>query len=349
MKTSLSKFFLRAVSAMLALIVCMSLFGCAPSKSEYRDFNYFAMDTYITLRLAYAQKDGTRLSDEYLNDVAAECERIVGEVDLAVSCHNPSSEVYALNSSINKLLSANELLVSVISTANNIHKLTGGVFDYSLGTLTELWNVNDGGPVPSPAEISEALTHSGTEKFLISGASITKLDTEAKLDLGGIGKGAAAQRLLEYLSTTDVEYGIVSIGGNIGVYGEKPNYGTYKIGLRDPDDKNSVLGHFYLGGGFVSVSGDYERYFEEDGVRYHHIIDPRTGYPARSGLRSVAVHATNGALSDALSTALFILGVEKSMALYENSTLDFEAVFVTDSGEIIATPGLEGSFVIAEK
>jgi len=339
MKTSF-----RLLSIILAAVMCLSLFGCAADKAEYRDFNYFAMDTYITLRLARTKADGTVISDSYLEKTAEECEKILAKIELAISSHNPSSDVYALNADINKMLSADKDLLAIIDTAGTIHSLTGGVFDYTLGALTDLWNINGGGPVPDADSISEALSHTGPQKFLIKDSSITKLDPAAKLDFGGIGKGIAAQRLLEYLSTTDVEYGIVSLGGNIGVFGEKPDYGDYKIGLRNPFDESGVAGYFYITSGFVSVSGDYERYFEENGVRYHHILDPRTGRPADSGLRSVAVHTANGALSDALSTALFILGYEKSMELYESGSLDFEAVFITDDGDLRYTPGIADRF-----
>ena len=336
----------KIISLILSLVMCLSLFGCASGDKEYSDFNYFAMDTYITLRLARKTADGTVLTDSYLSGVADECEKILSKIELAISAHSPASDVYALNSDINKLLSVNEDLLAIINTANTIRSLTGGVFDYTLGALTELWNIKGGGPVPTADAISEALSHTGAGKFLIKDRSITKLDPDAKLDFGGIGKGIAAQRLLEYLSTTDVQYGLVSLGGNIGVFGEKPEYGTYKVGLRSPDDAAEVAGYFYITSGFVSVSGDYERYFEEDGVRYHHIIDPRTGRPADSGLRSAAVHTANGALSDALSTALFILGAEKSLELYESGSIDFEAVFTTADGEIICTPGIADSFEI---
>lgn len=329
-----------------AALVCVLLTGCASDTAEYKDYSYFAMDTYITIRLAYKTENGNRLSDEYLDSAAEECEDILAGIDLAISCHNPKSDVYALNSDINKMLSADDDLLAILETADKIHSLTDGVFDYSLGALTELWNVNGGGPVPDIADINEAMRHTGTDKFSVSGKSVTKLDPAAKLDFGGIGKGIAAQRLLEYLSTTDIEYGIVSLGGNIGVYGEKPEYGNYKIGLNDPDDPEKIACYFYLTSGFVSVSGNNEHYFEENGVRYHGIIDPRTGYPADSGLDSVAVHTANGALSDALSTALFILGEEKSMELYESGSLDFEAVFISSDGNITYTPGLEGSFEI---
>ena len=235
-----------------------------------------------------------------------------------------------------------------------LSSLTGGAFDYTLGNLTELWNITGGGPrgdstPPAQHEIDAALSHCGRDKIKITGDRISKLDVNVKIDFGGIGKGMAAQQLLEYLSTTDVEYGLVSIGGNIGVFGEKPEYGNYKIGIRDPIDTSGVIGYCYIGSGFVSVSGDYERYFESDGVRYHHILDPKTGYPAESGVHSVAVIASNGAAADALSTALFVMGVDKSLEFYSEGSLSFEAIFVTDSGEIVTTPGISEDMFEAVK
>lgn len=344
MKTSF-----RILSVILLLPLLLAVFpGCAANDdAEYRDFNYFAMDTYITFRFSRTADDGSLLADDYLAKAADACAAILADVDLAISAHNPASDVYALNSDINKMLSAGDDLLALLDTADRIHSLTGGAFDYTLGALSDLWNITGGGPVPSDEAIAEALSHTGTDKFLISGSSIEKLDTSAKLDFGGIGKGVAAQKVLEYLDTTEIAYGLVSLGGNIGVFGEKPEYGNYKIGVRDPSDESGVIGYLYLTSGFVSVSGDYERYFEQDGVRYHHILDPETGYPADSGVRSVAVHTSNGASADALSTALFILGVDKSMALYDEGMLDFEAVFVTDDGRVVVTPGLEGRFELS--
>lgn len=337
----MTSFFL--IAALLFSI--FSLTSCGET-AEYSDHSFFALDTYITIRLARVDDNGSKLTDEYLAEVADGCADILNKVDLAISAHNESSDVYALNSDINRMLSADEMLVSLLDTADRISSLTGGAYDYTLGALTELWNITGGGPVPSEEDINEALSHCGADKFKIDGSSITKVDKEAKLDFGGIGKGVATQLILEYLDTTDVSYGLVSLGGNIGVYGKKPEYGNFKIGIRDPESTDSVIGYLYLNSGFVSVSGDYERFFEEDGVRYHHILDPKTGYPADSGLRSVAVHTANGASADALSTALFILGVEDAMKLYNEGTLDFEAVFITDDGRIIATPGLADMFEI---
>lgn len=336
--------FVRKLSLVLALITvlasCTVLFSGCGKRGNYRDYNYFVMDTHVTIRLATDGKNG-KLSDEYLGSVANECASILTKLDGVFSSTNEASQVYALNSNINMMLGADSTLIAVLQAADRIAKITNGAYDYALGALTELWNVNDGGPVPSSSDINYATVHSGSDKFKISGTTVTKLDGMAKIDLSGIGHGYAAQEILNYLETTDIQYGIISIGDNVSVYGDKPKNETFKIGLRDPKSDSDVIGYMYLTSGFVSVSGNYENYFEENGVRYHHIIDKSTGYPAESGLCSVAVHTTNGASADALSTALFVMGVEKSLELYNSGDIEFEAVFVTDDGRVITTPGLD--------
>lgn len=329
--------------AALSVLLLTVLIGCGDGASEYYDSCFFGMDTYITLRFARESAEGTALSDEYLEKTAAECASLLNRLDLLLSAHNPSSELYALNQNVDVMTNVDEELLSVLDVAFNICDLTGGAYDPTLGGLCELWNITGGGPVPEDGKIIEALLHAGTDKLVVNGDSVYKTDPLTKIDLGGVGKGYATQALLEYLTTTDVPYGLVSLGGNVGVFGSKENGETYKIGVRDPNDASGVVGYTYISSGFLSVSGDYERYFEEGDQRYHHIFDPVTGYPADSGLRSVACFASNGAGADALSTALFVMGVEKGLELYEKGVFPFEAIFITDDNEIVLTDGLAQS------
>ncbi len=333
----------RMLSLLLtSLLLLTALAGCGNGVSkEYYDAHFFGMDTYITLRFAKTDESGKALSEEYLNTVAKKCAAILNDADLLLSAHNEKSQVYALNREINMMVDSEGDLLSVLDTAYTISELTNGAYDPTIGDLIELWNVNGGGPVPGDADIKESLLHTGMDKIVMNGNTITKQDSLSKIDLGGIGKGYATGELLEYLVTTDISYGLISLGGNIGVFGTKPEGETYKVGIKDPNDTNAIIGYLYTASGFLSVSGDYERYFEEDGTRYHHLLDPATGYPAESGLQSVACLSANGPAADALSTALFVMGVEEAMALYEDGTLVFEAVFVTDDNEIILTEGLK--------
>ncbi len=329
---------------LLPVLLLTVLAGCGNGAStDYYDADFFGMDTYITLRFAERDADGRALSEDYLKEIAEECAAILNDIDLLLSSHNEKSQVYALNREINMMVDSEGRLLSVLDTAYTISRLTNGAYDPTIGDLVELWNVKGGGPVPDDVDIMESLLHTGTDKIVMNGNTIKKADALTKIDLGGIGKGYATQELLKYLSTTDIPYGLVSVGGSIGVFGEKKSGDPYKIGIKDPSNPAELLGYLHLSSGFLSVSGDSEAYFEADGVRYHHIIDPVTGYPAASGLRSVVCISANGTTADALSTALYVMGAEEAMELYETGTPVFEAVLVTEDNEILLTDGLKAN------
>ena len=335
------------LAAALAVLMTLTFVSCGKeSASAYADSFFTGMDTSITLRLAAEGVDNAALGK-----ASSEVQKIVADLEKILSCHNQSSELYALNRDIHLLIETDETLLSVLETAFQMYELTGGAYDPTIGALTDLWNVNGGGPVPGEEAIAEALTHRGPENLTIDGSSVTKTDTALQIDLGGVGKGYALQEVLSYLSTTEIPYGLVSMGGNIGVFGQKPDASPYQIGIKDPHDTDTIVGYLYISSGFVSVSGDYERFFRQEGVVYHHILDPETGWPADSGLSSVAVYTQNDASADALSTALFVMGAEEGMALYESGQVQFEAVFITADDRIIVTPGLteDGRFELTSK
>lgn len=158
-----------------------------------------------------------------------------------------------------------------------------------------------------------------------------------------MGKGAACDAAVAAYEESGVNRAVVSVGGSVGVYGEKPGGQPWTIALRDPDTEGS-LGTLSLASGFLSTSGSYEKQFTEDGVTYHHLLDPGTGYPAESGLLSVTVWSGSGTLSDALSTACFVLGLEDSLPVLEQ--FDSEAVFITEDHQIYVTEGLADAFFL---
>ncbi len=326
------------------LFPCLT--GCAKTKSPYADSVFTAMDTVVTLRLAKGDVESA-----VLDTARSEAAKIAATLEGILSCHSASSELSALNQNIHLFVDGSETLLSVLETAIQISALTDGAYDPTIGALTDLWNIGAGGPVPGEAAIAEALSHMGTECLTIEGTSVTKQDTALQVDLGGVGKGYALQEILSALAKTEIPYGIVSMGSSVGVFGQKPDGTPYQIGIKDPKNPDTVLGYLYIPSGFVSVSGDYERYFRQDGKVYHHILDPKTGYPADTGLSSVVVYTQNGASADALSTALFVMGAEAGLALYESGQLAFEAMFITKDNQVLLTAGLmeEGKFDLTSR
>lgn len=335
----------RTICFILALI-CVAVCGCSSGEDEYsftRD--YVAMDTVFSLKCGGISESSEASTDP--DELFDRCEAFTAELEKALSATEVGSEVYSFNSDVNALFDADPIFTDVLSSAMEISALTGGAYDPALGTLTFLWNVKGGGPVPSDEQISVALAAAGADNIELDGDTVRKKNSKTKLDLGGIGKGYAAQRLAEYLFDSGVSYGIVSAGRTVGVFGNKPNGDPFKIGIANPFDTDGVVGYLYTEGGFVSVAGDYEQFFIEDGVKYHHIIDPDTGRPSDSGLSSVAVLSQNGATADALSTALMVMGYDSGIEFYRSGEIVFEAVFIGNDGSIMLTDGLEdGKFEI---
>ena len=335
----------KILSIAAAIVAVITLVSCGESsKLTKKTADMFYMDTIISTRFY----GSSAVTDADFDEINKACGEIIKTAESALSRTIADSQISEINQSGNGSLEIDATVREVIAAAFDVSTGTGGAYDPTLGALTDLWDIvgkikSGTSDIPSDGEIAETLTHTGIDKFRINESAIEKFDADAKIDLGGIGKGYAAQMVSDYLNTTELRYGLVSMGGNVGVFGSKPSGEPFKIAIADPDDGDSVVGYILITSGFVSVSGDYERYIEVGDERYHHIFDPATGYPSDGGLRSVAVHCDNGMYADALSTALFVMGMDKGMEFYRNGAYDFEAVFIADSGEITVTDGLRDS------
>lgn len=301
------------------------------------------MDTVIEVKLA----DGTAQSETIFD----KCRELVDRYDKMLSAENGTSDIARFNTSAYGCI-VNPEVGQLIETAHAVWELTDGAFDPTTYNATLLWrSAAETGMLPSTEQLADAAAKRGLELISYDPQSgmLRKSAPHIMLDAGGIGKGFAEAALIEYLNTTDAEYGVLSFGGNISVFGKHPG-GAFNIALRDPQG-DVAIGYLKLTSGFVSVSGGYERYYEIDGERYCHILSPDTGMPAGSELLSATVISQNGAAADALSTAVYVLGsVQDTARLYLaalGSELEFEAVLIFEN-EIFITSGLEGSFSLLD-
>jgi len=278
----------------------------------------------ITLGVFVIQSDAAQTFHFVMGSVLAQ--NLWGE--LGETC---AEEVFSAAEALENELNA---MTEAPALALEVSEASGGAFSPYLGAVTKLWNIDskDGTPfrVPSQEEIEQALQ-------------------EKVLDLGAYGKGAACDEALRKLMES-INGAVINLGGNILTYGKKPFGKSFQIALRDPKGGvTDALGTFTLKGThFISTSGSYEKYFERDGKRYHHIFDPKTGCPTETdGLISVTVitHGSTengGALGDMLSTACFVLGYDDSLALLRQYNAD--AIFIYESGEVRTVGGVRDYF-----
>ena len=312
--------------AVVAAVAAAAIFF-ASSNEVKREF--FAMDTFVSAKVkGFAAKDA-----------AGGISTLVRELDSKqLSRYTSGSEISRINSEAETVLS--DEMRDYITELLEVGKISGGKFDIALGAVSDLWSFNDSPRVPSSDELTEALSHSGSEKLSLSGNILTRADG-CIVDLGSAGKGIALDKVKSYLSDKKISSAVVSVGGSVLLYGK----GSFNVGVRDPwgEAGRSVM-TVKLGAGCVSTSGSYERCFEQGGKRYHHILDPDTGLPVENGLVSVTVISDSGLLSDALSTACFVLGAEGGAKLA--AKYGCEAIFITEDKKVICTDGIKPNVTV---
>ena len=244
-------------------------------------------------------------------------------------------------------------LWDLMETAAAYSSATGGAFDITVAPVLLAWGfTTEEYHVPAPAELEALLPLVGPEHIHSLGENddgtvSVELDRGTQIDLGGIGKGYASDRVASIFREYEIPRGLLRLGGSVLAIGDRPDGAAWLVGIQDPRDPDSadafaaVLG---LTDAYAVTSGSYQRYFEQDGKTYHQIIDPATGYPAESGLTSVTVVADsadgNGALCDALSTALFVMGEERALELWRSGQYDFQMILVTEDDRVVVTGGL---------
>lgn len=289
---------------LFVLIAVLFLGGCVP-KEQLTHKTVFAMDTVMDLQIWGSDGDKAVQQIEYL----------LGDLEDSWSAASDTSDLAALNRGENI---SSPTQAAFLENVQALSVRTGGAFNPRLGGKVALWGFyDDNYRIPTAQELESA---------------------PERWDLGAVVKGYAGDLAVQRLQALDVDRAILNLGGNIQTYGSKSDGTPWKIGIQSPKGGGTVGTVSVTGTMSIVTSGDYQRYFEENGVRYHHILDPETGCPADSGLTSVTVICRNGVTADALSTALFVMGLEKAAAFWRQSD-DFEAVFISIDGKIYATEG----------
>ena len=263
----------------------------------------------------------------------------MGRIDALMGPHGSKSDAVRLSGSAT-LVAVNPETAAVIAEGLQVATQSGGAFDMGLGRLKKLWGIETDHPrVPTPAEIRRALTGTGPGDLALSSDQVRKRAAAVEVDLGGIAKGYAIDRAVAVLRAAGIRHAAVNAGGDIRLIGDRLGR-PWRIGIEHPRDPQKMLAALDLSDLSVVTSGDYERYFIRNGIRYHHIFDPRTGSPAR-GCQSVTVVAADATRADALATAAFVLGPAKGLALLERLP-GVEGLLVDSHGKVTMTTGLKG-------
>ncbi len=280
-----------------------------------------------------AYGDDQDFLDSAVTGAFAEMQRL----EKQLSTHLPDSEISRLNTSSGPLELTGETR-ALISRGEEIARLSDGAFEMGLGGVKALWQIESEQPrIPTDAELHLALSGLGPGDIVIQGSLVSRRSPEVLADLGGIAKGYAADRALEVLKDAGVASATINAGGDIallGTHSGKP----WRIGIQHPRHQDQILVTLEVTDQAVVTSGDYERFFEREGVRYHHIFDPSTGHPARL-CQSVTIVANDAETADALATAVFVMGPELGLALLEGLP-DVEGLIVTADGQLLKSSGL---------
>lgn len=230
--------------------------------------------------------------------------------------------------------------LAVVKRSLEIAAITDGGFNIAVGPAVDAWSVTERQRIPSDAELRELVPLTNWAGIQVDDkqGTIFLPRVGMRIDVGGIGKGFAADRVVEVMKTSGAVAGVVALSGDIKAFGDLPGASGFPVGIRHPRQEDGVLAVVRLKDEAISTAGDYERFFERDGVRYHHILDPRTLKPARE-CQSVTVIAREGLMADGLDTGIFVLGPERGMALVERLP-DVEAIIVDRDGRMLLSSGL---------
>lgn len=317
----------------MIVLITVILSACSGMKPETANFE--AMDTLMSLTV-------------YGGEVCSQLKSEINKLDSLLDATDEDSEIYRLNrdKGVDLSVDTDRLIGEALALCGRLD----GCFDITVYPAVLEWGFTTGKyDIPDKAELKKLAENIDYSRVKHSEGHVTVPDG-TMLDLGAVAKGYAAERCLEILRGSKATAAVLNLGGTIALYGEKPDKSPFKVGIADPENPAGYFGYLSCGEGVISTSGGYERYFERDGKRYIHILDPKTAEPVDNGILSVTVISDDGSAADALSTALFVMGLDKALGFYKDGFKsdgrDF--IILTDSGELYVTEGIYDDFTLAE-
>lgn len=314
---------------LIALLASATLLlsGCSTSLSKKKELTYTdtLFDTVISVQIL----------DPAEESVLNGCKKLCQKYDLMFSSYNEESEISKINSAGGAPVEVSPETAALIKKGIYYSELSGGAFDITIGPVSRLWDFKSGEHIiPDAGAIAEALSHVNYENIMVSDNVVTLTDPAAAIDLGALAKGYVADRIRDYLEKQGIKRAFINLGGNILAMGTKPDGSDYNVGIQAPfKDTGEPITSVKVADKSVVTSGTYQRYFEADGKLYHHILDPRTGYPCENTLTSVTIITNSSLTADAFSTTCFLLGYDESMKMISQME-NVDAIFITNDNKV---------------
>lgn len=315
---------IKKISCIFLILILLA--GCSEKPQER---TIFAMDTVMSIS-AYTQQ----------SVIQKAVDRIY-ELESYFDANSSDSPVAQLNSK--GKIGANKDMLLLLTRAKEISRKTEGAFDPTIYPLVKKWGfISKEYNVPDKEEIDSLLNNVDYNSIVIDNNEISLINQATEIDLGAIAKGYTSQQVIDLFKAQGVTSGIISLGGNVYALGTRQDGKKWRVGIQAPDSEEYV-GVISVSDKAVITSGGYQRFFEKDGVKYHHILNPYTGYPANAGLKSVTVVSDDGTMADALSTAIYVMGYDKAVD-YWKSEDNFDMILIDDENEIYVTKGIAEDF-----
>ena len=335
-----SKRSLRLAALLLCLAMMLPLAACGENRKLQKEI--YAMDTIMTLT-AYGKQ-----ADAGLNAA----ESVILAMDVMLDPELSTSTVYAINHAGGRATTVSAQVAKMLTTAKIVYDQSGGALDLSLYPLIKRWGfVDQKYYKPTEAEVLEDLSRLCFDKisltsFPATGSYSLIIPEYGELSFGAVAKGCASENAIDAMRQVGVKSGIISLGGNVQTLGLKPDGSLWKVAIQDPENPDGYVGIITVGETAVVTSGPYQRNFVIKGVTYHHILNPATGHPSGSSLRSVTILCEDGTMADCLSTAMFVLGETKALN-YWRQYGGFEMILITTDDRIVCTKGLLEDFTLS--